>query len=343
MSPTWWDSSWSPSGPESAGRPRSCSRNCDYLERRLSVQLTEALAEYWHGRVRASSGGRVRPRGWTASSRSATAAAAIRSVTGLPRPGGPGEVVRLLPGRIGVTLSGSSARPGTVHGCADRPSPRGKDTSARDRTFFTKRQAPGGCRPPCQRPSLAGHRRRAACRPVRHGRAAGGLRAALVRAERSVMARMGPVDEADQHQLMGGTLTHSGMRAQALRPVALIGRGCWTPWSPCWPSAGCRHAGRRRAAGRLAAAGSPGAGRPRSARSWTRSSPAPAWRSASRSARRTSPEQAGPGALPAGGGAAGRHLAGAWCSRIRRAASPRHRRQAARCSRCRACRCPPGW
>src|SRR5262249_48333054 len=49
-------------------------------------------------------------------------------------------------------------------------------------------------------------------------------------AERSVMARLGgPWTEADQQQLMGGTLTHTVgyMRARALRPAApeLIGAG----------------------------------------------------------------------------------------------------------------------
>ncbi len=53
----------------------------EYLELHgLSVQLTEALAEYWHGRVREEPGWPATTRQtWTASSRSATAAAATRS------------------------------------------------------------------------------------------------------------------------------------------------------------------------------------------------------------------------------------------------------------------------
>ena len=49
-------------------------------------------------------------------------------------------------------------------------------------------------------------------------------------AERSVMARMGgPWTEADQHQLMGGTLTHSVgyMRDRALRPAEPELIGAW--------------------------------------------------------------------------------------------------------------------
>jgi HAD superfamily hydrolase (TIGR01509 family) len=49
-------------------------------------------------------------------------------------------------------------------------------------------------------------------------------------AERSVMARMGgPWTEADQHQLMGGTLTHTVgyMRARAMRPAEPELIGAW--------------------------------------------------------------------------------------------------------------------
>ena len=55
-SSTWSRCSWSRSGSRSASTRRSCSpRNAyrDYLEvHGLSVQLTEALAEYWHRRIR---------------------------------------------------------------------------------------------------------------------------------------------------------------------------------------------------------------------------------------------------------------------------------------------------
>ena len=55
-SPTWSGSSWSPSGAKiSEATAELFAKNAyrDYLELHgLSVQLTEALAEYWHGRVR---------------------------------------------------------------------------------------------------------------------------------------------------------------------------------------------------------------------------------------------------------------------------------------------------
>ena len=53
---TWSRCSWSPSASRSASTPRSCSPANDYRDylevHGLSVQLTEALAEYWHRRIR---------------------------------------------------------------------------------------------------------------------------------------------------------------------------------------------------------------------------------------------------------------------------------------------------
>ena len=81
----------------------------DYLELHgLSVQLTEALAEYWHARVRSRAG--LRRRGLRRHERGLPAGlprvALLVRLPGLPRPRGPCHAGRLLrPERIGVKLS----------------------------------------------------------------------------------------------------------------------------------------------------------------------------------------------------------------------------------------------
>ena len=81
----------------------------DYLELHgLSVQLTEALAEYWHARVRAELGlAGDDPADLDGILRSATAAAATRSATRPARTWrtGPRWSGCSRPERIGVTLS----------------------------------------------------------------------------------------------------------------------------------------------------------------------------------------------------------------------------------------------
>ena len=83
----------------------------EYLELHgLSVQLAEALAEYWHARVRRELGlAGSTPIAWTASSGSTTAARGIRSAT---RP------ARTWP--TGPRWSACSSRPGSASSCPRR-------------------------------------------------------------------------------------------------------------------------------------------------------------------------------------------------------------------------------
>ena len=85
--PTWWRSSSSRSGPrisEATGELFAKHAYRDYLELHgLSVQLAEALAEYWHARIRSGDGHQrraTRPTS-TTSCGSATRAAGTRSAT----------------------------------------------------------------------------------------------------------------------------------------------------------------------------------------------------------------------------------------------------------------------
>ena len=107
-------SSWSPWAAGQRGRPASCSRRTPTATTSsctgCRVQLTEALAEYWHARVRAELGlRRARtPDDRRGSSRPGLPRArGTPSATGLPRPGGPGQdgASCCEPERIGVELS----------------------------------------------------------------------------------------------------------------------------------------------------------------------------------------------------------------------------------------------
>ena len=111
--PTWWPSTWSPWAQrisEFANELFAANNYRDYLEvHGLSVQLTEALAELWHRRVRDGARGRrrgLRPT-WTRSSSRAT------GVRGTPSATRPARTWRTRsscsgccePERIGVELS----------------------------------------------------------------------------------------------------------------------------------------------------------------------------------------------------------------------------------------------
>ena len=126
----------------------------EYLELHgLSVQLTEALAEYWHARVRRELGlAAPTPIAWTASSGSTTAARGIRSAT---RP------ARTWP--TGPRWSACSSRPVSASNCPRRcscipsspPTPSSCITPRQSIFLYDRSGRGGACR-----------------RAVRHGRAA---------------------------------------------------------------------------------------------------------------------------------------------------------------------------
>ena len=132
------------------GRPASCSPSNayrDYLELHgLSVQLTEALAEYWHARVRAELGfaDGEDPTTSTASSGSATAARATRSATrACPDLEDRAKIVRAA--RAGAdrrrAVRGVPAAPRAVDRRHRRPPPRGEVLQRLSRTTQTGRPA----------------------------------------------------------------------------------------------------------------------------------------------------------------------------------------------------------
>ena len=139
--------SWSPSASRSASTPRSCSpRNAyrDYLEvHGLSVQLTEALAEYWHRRIRAEltlpdgapladddPAGPGRP----AAHRLPGLPVRVR-LPGLPGSGGPGEDRGPARARSG---SACSCRRSSSW-CRSRPPTRSSSTTRRPATSTPSR------------------------------------------------------------------------------------------------------------------------------------------------------------------------------------------------------------
>ena len=103
----------------------------DYLELHgLSVQLTEALAEYWHARVRAELGfGAEDPDDLDGVLRAALPRRALLArLPGLPGPGGPGQDRRAARPRADRrrAVGGVPAPPGAVHRRDRRPPPRGE-------------------------------------------------------------------------------------------------------------------------------------------------------------------------------------------------------------------------
>ena len=132
--PTWSASRSSPSARGSARRRPSCSPTNayrDYLELHgLSVQLAEALAEYWHARVRAELGfagedpaddrGHVRAE--------VPGRPLLPRLPRLPRPGGPGEDRRAAGAGADRrrALRGVPAAPRAVHRRDRHPPPGGE-------------------------------------------------------------------------------------------------------------------------------------------------------------------------------------------------------------------------
>ena len=102
----------------------------DYLELHgLSVQLAEALAEYWHARVRSELGfaGEDPPTSRTCS-RQVPRRPLLARLRRLPRPGGPGEDRRAARARADrrPALRGVPAPPRAVHRRDRHPPPRGQ-------------------------------------------------------------------------------------------------------------------------------------------------------------------------------------------------------------------------
>ena len=132
--PTWSASSSSRSAPRSAGPPQELfEQNAyrDYLELHgLSVQLAEALAEYWHTRVRSELGFGGEDPGdieefFKLGYRGARFSLGYGACPDLEDRA---KIVELLkPERIGVgPVGGVPARPRAVHRRDRRPPPRGE-------------------------------------------------------------------------------------------------------------------------------------------------------------------------------------------------------------------------
>ena len=183
----------------------------DYLEvHGLGVQLTEALAEYWHRRIREElafadrrrgrgrgPGGR---RGRTSSS--ATAVPATRWATAPARTSttGPRSSTCCSPGRIGVdAVRGAAAAPRAVHRRARRPPPGGQVLQCRLNDACGATMGARGARR----------------RPVGHGRHADRLREAVGRlaARHRPGARRRAERTASRDALVGGRHRHEHRRA----------------------------------------------------------------------------------------------------------------------------------
>ena len=305
----------------------------DYLELHgLSVQLTEALAEYWHGRVRAElglAGFDPARAGGHPQGRIPRLPVLVR-LPGLSRPGRPGQgrAAAAAGTDRGEPVRGVPARPRAVHRRADRPSPRGK---------------------------------------VFQHLSGGLLRAVLFdmdgllvdseplwfEAECAVMATMGGSwTRADQLELTGGSLEHSVgyMRARALRPAEPALVGTWLLLDtmatliadrgvPLMPGAAGLLA-------ELTAAGIPLALVTSAQRQIMDAVIARADLAFGTTvcAEDVSHSKPAPDPVPAGGGTAGAAAppaASRW--RTHPGGSPRPRRRAARSSRCPVCRCRRRW
>ena len=131
--PTWWRSSsppWARASPAATAELFAKNAYREYLELHgLSVQLTEALAEYWHARVRESSASRRGPgRPGRLLPASTTAARATRSAIPPARtwPTGPrSPACSARPDRRRA-VRGDAAAPRAVHRRHRRPPPRGQ-------------------------------------------------------------------------------------------------------------------------------------------------------------------------------------------------------------------------
>ncbi len=116
---------------EAAGELFATDSYRDYLELHgLSVQLAEALAEYWHARVRAELGyGAEDPAAGRGHVRAEVPRRAVLAgLRGLPRPGGPGEDRRPAGARADrrEAVGGVPAAPGAVHRRHRHPPPGGE-------------------------------------------------------------------------------------------------------------------------------------------------------------------------------------------------------------------------
>ena len=163
-SPSSW-SRWAPQVAEATAELFAKNAYRDYLELHgLSVQLTEALAEYWHARVREELGFGADddPDAGRDPAPGLPRLALLVRLPGLPRPGGPGQAGRAA--RPGAhrrrAVRGAPAAPRAVDRRARRAPPRGQ---------VLQRHVSGRCETPARR------------RPVGHGRHAGRHRAVLDR------------------------------------------------------------------------------------------------------------------------------------------------------------------